>query len=107
MLDGRYTVAVRRIRPYRGEFTITEGDRVLLRKEVGLAFDALFGPAVEDVADWEAQALRFVDGGADSEPSGGRHLVQLNTVRSKASNNPPPPASTSPDRTSGRCNKAI
>ena len=66
LLDGRYTVAVRRIHPYRGELTITEDDRVLLRKEVGLAFDALFGPDVDDVATWEEEALRFVDGRTDS-----------------------------------------
>ncbi len=62
MLVGRYTVAVRRTRPYRGELTISEADRVLMRKEVGLAFDALFGPDVGDVATWQDEALRFVDG---------------------------------------------
>jgi hypothetical protein len=65
-LDGRYDLAVHRIRPYRGEFTIIEGDLVLLRKEVGLAYDALFGPDIDDVATWEEEALRFVDGRANS-----------------------------------------
>lgn len=62
MLDGRYIIAVRRTRPYSGELTIAEGDRVLFRKEVGLAYDALFGPDVDDVATWQDEALRFVDG---------------------------------------------
>lgn len=66
LLDGRYTVAVRRIRPYHGELTITEGDRVQLREEVGLSFDALFGPDVSDVAAWQRVALRFVDGRTES-----------------------------------------
>jgi hypothetical protein len=66
MLDGRYAIEVRRIRPYRGRLTIAEGDRILFRKEVGLAFDALFGPDVEDVATWQEEALRFVDGRANS-----------------------------------------
>lgn len=66
LLDGRYTVAVRRIRPYVGELTLTAADRVLLRKEVGLAYDALFGPDMDDVATWQAEAMRFVDDLAQS-----------------------------------------
>lgn len=66
LLDDRYTVAVRRTRPYAGELTITEGDSVLFRKEVGLAYDALFGPDVDDVATWQDLAVRFVDGLAKS-----------------------------------------
>jgi hypothetical protein len=66
VLDVRYAIEVRRLRPYRGELTITEGDRILFRKEVGLSYDALFGPDIGDVDNWEEEALRFVDGGANS-----------------------------------------
>jgi hypothetical protein len=31
-LDGRFTVTVNRTAPYRGELTITEGDKVLHRR---------------------------------------------------------------------------
>ncbi len=61
MLDGKYTVKVTRIAPYRGELTIAEGNNMLHREDVLLSFDALFGPDVADVASWQESAIAFVD----------------------------------------------
>ena len=60
-LDDRYTVTVTRTGPYRGEFVIREGDKLLHRESVGLAYNALFGPDVDDVQRWQQLAIEFVD----------------------------------------------
>ena len=41
MFDGRYTVAVHRLAPYRGELTILDGTRILHRQEVALMYGPL------------------------------------------------------------------
>lgn len=61
-LDGRYIVAVRRLAEYRGQFTIHDGDKLLHRERVGLAYGAIFGPDVDDVREWQEIALKVVDG---------------------------------------------
>jgi len=61
-LDDKYTVTVTRDAPYRGVFTITEGEQVLYRESVGLRYNAQFGPDVDDVESWQEIAERFVDG---------------------------------------------
>ncbi len=48
MLDGRYTVAVYRLAPYRGELTILDGIRLLHRQKVALMYGTVFGPDVDD-----------------------------------------------------------
>ncbi len=60
-LDDRYTVTVTRTAAYRGEFVIREGDKLLHSKSVGLAYNALFGPDVDDVQRWQQLAIDFVD----------------------------------------------
>ena len=60
-LDGRYTLTVVRTGPYRAELSIHDGDQVLHREGVGLAYDALFGPDVDDVYRWQQIAVKFVD----------------------------------------------
>ena len=62
MLDGRYTVAVHRLAPYRGELTILDGKAIIHRQEVSLMYGALFGPDVDDVATWQEIATKVVDG---------------------------------------------
>lgn len=62
ILDGRYTLTVHRVRPYRGELTIREGNRVVHQREVTLMYGATFGPDVDDVATWQKTALTVVDG---------------------------------------------
>lgn len=61
LLDGRYTVAVRRLAHYKGELTICDESKVLNRQEVSLMFDARFGPDIDDVRCWEFLAVKFVD----------------------------------------------
>lgn len=63
-LDGRFSVIVTRTHPYCGELTISEGANVLFRKKVSLAYNALFGPDVADVAEWQSAAIKFIDGQA-------------------------------------------
>jgi hypothetical protein len=60
-LDNRFRVTVTRTAPYRGELVITSNGEVLHRAEVGLMYDALFGPDVTDVAEWQETAIAFVD----------------------------------------------
>lgn len=60
-LDDKYTVTVIRESPYRAILTITEGEQVLYRQSVGLMYDALFGPDIDDVASWQDIAVRFID----------------------------------------------
>lgn len=63
-LDARWQVEVHRLRSYRGELVVfdhRDGDRVALRREVGLSFDARFGPDVADVAEWQTLVAAFVD----------------------------------------------
>jgi hypothetical protein len=62
MLDGRYTVTVHRLAPYRGELTILDGTAMIHRQEVALMYGALFGPDVDDVAAWQDIATEVVDG---------------------------------------------
>jgi hypothetical protein len=61
LLDDRYKVMVTRTGPYRGEWSIRFGDQVLDRQNVGLSYGALFGPDVDDVADWQQRAIQFID----------------------------------------------
>jgi hypothetical protein len=60
-LDKRYRVTVTRTGPYRGELSICDGDQALHVESVGLAYDALFGPDVDDVHRWQEIAVDFVD----------------------------------------------
>lgn len=60
-LDDKYSVTVTREAPYRGILRIAEGGKVLHTETVGLMYDALFGPDVDDVARWQEIAVRFVD----------------------------------------------
>jgi hypothetical protein len=60
-LDGRYTVKVARTAHYHGELTIADEQNVLYRQAVGLSYNSLFGPDVDDVATWQEIATKFVD----------------------------------------------
>jgi hypothetical protein len=60
-LDKKYTIKVTRTELYHGELRISEGATLLHSRPVFLAFDALFGPDVTDVAKWQDIALAFVD----------------------------------------------
>ena len=60
-LDNKYDIYVERVEPYKGELIIKDGDTTLTTKSVTLAYDAKFGPDVEDVQQWENMCADFID----------------------------------------------
>jgi hypothetical protein len=66
---GRFAVGVTRTGDHRGKLlvTVVATGEVLLDEEVGLAYDALFGPDVTDVAEWEGAALGTIDRWIDEQ----------------------------------------
>jgi hypothetical protein len=60
MFDGKYAIKVTRTAPRRGELSVAEGENVLHREPVELAFDAQSGPDIDDVVGWREIASRFV-----------------------------------------------
>jgi len=62
-LDNIYQCEVTRTDEYRGvlKVTNTENDFVLLEQEVGLSYDARFGPDMADVAEWQHLIIQAVD----------------------------------------------
>lgn len=62
-LDERYRCVVVRKRPYLGHLTLTdtETEEVLLERDVGLAYDAIAGPDIDNVRHWQDMAVEAVD----------------------------------------------
>jgi hypothetical protein len=62
--NNTWTVKVVRVRPYEGTLTITKvaSSEEIHSQPVTLAYDAAFGPDVDDVADWQEIAIKVVDG---------------------------------------------
>lgn len=62
--QGIWAVKVVRIAPYQGKLTVTHValDKMILETEVGLAYDAVFGPDVADVAMWQESCIEAIDG---------------------------------------------
>ena len=60
-LDDKYIVKVERTGDYTAILIVMEGDKELLREDTTLAYRALFGPDVSDVATWQERAIKFVD----------------------------------------------
>lgn len=60
---GKFKVSVVRTGDYTGNITVSvvENNEVLLDKEVGLMYGAVFGPDVDDLDDWQTQALTVID----------------------------------------------
>lgn len=58
-----YSVKVVRTNDYSGllTVTVTETEEVLLTEEVTLSYQAVFGPDVADVSDWQETALNAID----------------------------------------------
>lgn len=62
-LDEVFDCKVERIDESRGKLTVIDQfDRILLDKEVGLSYGAVFGPDVADVALWEDMVIKVIDG---------------------------------------------
>lgn len=59
---GALTV-IRRTTPRRGVLIVTDHDgHELGRRDVTISYDAIFGPDVADVPDWERVACEIIDG---------------------------------------------
>ncbi len=67
MLDHRYRVTVTRTASYQGELTIAEDEVVLHKQTVGLMYNALFGPDIDDVRSWQELAVNFIDSRASDQ----------------------------------------
>lgn len=61
--DGKFHMLVTRPEPYTSHLVVTvvETGEVLLEQDGGLAFDAIFGPDVSDLAEWQDAAIEAVD----------------------------------------------
>jgi hypothetical protein len=64
ILDGKYGCSVARIDGRKGRLVVAneETKEVLLDKEVGLSYGALFGPDADDVTQWQEICCEVVDG---------------------------------------------
>jgi hypothetical protein len=60
-LDKKFTVWVERVAPYEGELVISEKGKMLTIKQVTISHDAMFGPDINDIRDWEAFCIDFID----------------------------------------------
>jgi hypothetical protein len=62
MLDDRYDCRVVWTESYRGRLTVKDivDGNILLDEEVGLAYDAQFGPDISDVYLWEDKCVAVV-----------------------------------------------
>ena len=63
VLDKRYRCIVYRDREYRGVLQVVdeENGETVYEEQVGLAYDALFGPDVDDVYTWQETCIDVVD----------------------------------------------
>jgi hypothetical protein len=61
VLDGSYTAIVVRRAQYRGVLELWHGAKLLLQREVGLAYGAIVGPDVENIKEWEDICERFIE----------------------------------------------
>lgn len=60
---GEFTVSVTRNSSYKGQLRVRVAatGEVLLDEEVGLAYQAIFGPDMADVEDWEERGIEVID----------------------------------------------
>lgn len=58
---GTYELKVVRLEPYRGLLTLQRADNVVLEKNVGISYDAPFGPDAEDVEAWNHIGIEAAD----------------------------------------------
>ena len=63
LLDKRYRIEVQRTGDYTGDLVITDetNGQELLREPTTLSYQAIFGPDVGDVANWQERAIEFID----------------------------------------------
>jgi hypothetical protein len=61
--DGEFKIEVKHKDAYVGQlivFVVRTGE-ILLDEVVGLAYNAQFGPDVDDVIKWESKAIEVID----------------------------------------------
>lgn len=58
---GKYVLTVVRIEPYLGHLVLTRDDSVVFEKQVDVAYNAPFGPDVDDVRTWYKLAIEAAD----------------------------------------------
>ena len=63
VLDELYQCEVVRTQEYRGLLTIknTQNGHVILEQEIGISYDAQFGPDIGDVAYWQDICVNKID----------------------------------------------
>jgi hypothetical protein len=65
ILDLRYKIEVQRDSDYAATLVIFDGkdnDKIILEKEVSLAYGARFGPDIDDLTSWQNIACACIDG---------------------------------------------
>ena len=60
MVDNRYSAKVVRIAPYRGEWSIQDGDKVAHTQAVRVMYDSIFGLDMTDMAEQRRLTTEFV-----------------------------------------------
>lgn len=60
---GDFTVEVESTGGYQGKLVVysEKDEEIIHEEEVGLAYNALFGPDHDDVEQWKETALRVID----------------------------------------------
>ena len=64
ILDDRFKLEVYRTARYEGKLILTDTEddnKILLEKDDGIMYGAMFGPDVVDVAEWQDMAVEVVD----------------------------------------------
>ena len=62
--EGAWRCKVERTGDYTGVLTVVRvsDEEEILREEVGLSYQAIFGPDVDDVALWQTMCIQAIDG---------------------------------------------
>ena len=60
-VDNKYDVFVDSDKPYHGFLIIKDGDKELFKEETHIAYDARFGPDLNDVYAWESKCIEIID----------------------------------------------
>ena len=58
---GAYLLQVTRVAPYSGRLTLTRNDGVIFEANVGIMYDAPYGPDAEDVQLWQDMGVAAAD----------------------------------------------
>jgi len=61
--EGKWAMKVVRAKPYVGSLIVTkvETGEEVYHQPVTLAYDAAFGPDMDDVAEWQAITINVID----------------------------------------------